>query len=237
MMRVASIMLVLVLLTSSVISGTFAKYVTTGSGTDSARVAKWGVTVAADYSGLFNTQYATKEAWTGDDGVSVNASADVVAPGTKGELADFVINGEPEVDVVVTYVADFEIGDNWMVDADNNDVNSGAAYVRDTFYCPIIINVNGEEFNGLNYANAAEFETAVEAKIAKATKKYNAGDALKNNVANDLAVTWQWAFDSASEGGIGYNNDAYDTQLGDAAVYLTAPTVSLEVECTVTQID
>ena len=242
MMRVASIMLVLVLMSSSVISGTFAKYVTSGSSSDNARVAKWGVTVEADFSELFSQRYDTKATWDGDtDGDSVVSSevdVDVVAPGTSGTLAKFAVKGQPEVDVAVTYEADFEIGDNWMVDADNNNVNSGASYVRDTFYCPIIITINGESFNGLKYANAAEFETLIEAKIAeKAAKKYNAGTGLQDVVYDDLNVTWAWAFDSSSEGGIGYNNDEYDTQLGDAAVYLTAATLSLEVKCTVTQID
>ena len=44
MMRLASVLLVLCLLTTSVISGTFAKYVTTVGGRDEARVARWGFT-------------------------------------------------------------------------------------------------------------------------------------------------------------------------------------------------
>ena len=48
MMRVASALLVAVLLTTCAISGTFAKYVTTESGSDFARVAKWGVNVEAE---------------------------------------------------------------------------------------------------------------------------------------------------------------------------------------------
>ena len=47
MMRVASALLVAVLLSTCAISGTFAKYVTEGSGSDTARVAKFGVTVTA----------------------------------------------------------------------------------------------------------------------------------------------------------------------------------------------
>ena len=59
MMRVASIMLVLVLMTSSVISGTFAKYVTDVTTDDSARVARWGVEFVTN-SDLFATQYDIK---------------------------------------------------------------------------------------------------------------------------------------------------------------------------------
>ena len=42
MMRLAAFLLVCVLLTTSVISGTYAKYVSTTTDSDSARVAKWG---------------------------------------------------------------------------------------------------------------------------------------------------------------------------------------------------
>ena len=56
MMRLASSLLVAVLITTSAISGTFAKYTTQDSASDSARVAKWGVTVMAS-GNLFGTMY------------------------------------------------------------------------------------------------------------------------------------------------------------------------------------
>ena len=45
MMRLASFLLVAVLISTSAISGTYAKYVTTAEGKETARVAKWGVQV------------------------------------------------------------------------------------------------------------------------------------------------------------------------------------------------
>lgn len=60
MMRVASFLLVAVLISTSAISGTYAKYVTEGSGTDSARVAKWGVVIEAE-STMFSQEYATED--------------------------------------------------------------------------------------------------------------------------------------------------------------------------------
>ena len=47
-MRLASVMLMLCLITTCAISGTFAKYTTSGTATDTARVAKWGVGVEVD---------------------------------------------------------------------------------------------------------------------------------------------------------------------------------------------
>ena len=48
LMIVVSVLLSLVLITTSVVSGTMAKYVTSGSSSSSARVAKWGVNIEVD---------------------------------------------------------------------------------------------------------------------------------------------------------------------------------------------
>lgn len=91
MMRVASALLVAVLMTTCAISGTFAKYTTTASGRDSARVAKWG----------FNTDSITVDLFDDVYGTTVD-SADgkkVVAPGTTSfATIDFTpAGGTPEV--------------------------------------------------------------------------------------------------------------------------------------------
>ena len=57
MMRIASVLLVAVLLSTCAISGTFAKYVTTDSGSDSARVAKFAFTVSEN-----GTDFTTTDA-------------------------------------------------------------------------------------------------------------------------------------------------------------------------------
>ena len=51
-MRIAAVMLMLCLVTTCAISGTFAKYTTEGAGEDSARVAYWGWTEADMNTGL-----------------------------------------------------------------------------------------------------------------------------------------------------------------------------------------
>ena len=111
MMRLASGLLVAVLATTSVISGTYAKYVTSDGAEDSARVAKWGVTVVAS-GNLYGDKYAqggTKiTAKTSDDEVSVyglqsTAPNKVVAPGTSSDEGfHFAVNGKPEVDALVS---------------------------------------------------------------------------------------------------------------------------------------
>lgn len=110
MMRAASALLVAVLLTTSTISGTFAKYVTTATANDEARVAKWGVELQV-VGNLFGDTYANvsngnKITANDDDTATVRSynttdgldGDDVVAPGTKNDEGfSFSINGTPEV--------------------------------------------------------------------------------------------------------------------------------------------
>lgn len=107
MMRLASALLVLTLLTTSIISGTFAKYTTQDSAGDVARVAKWGVVLQAAGS-LYGTNYQeSSNTITNDtEGISVKgtqiADTNVIAPGTKNETGmSFSINGTPEVSTFV----------------------------------------------------------------------------------------------------------------------------------------
>lgn len=110
MMRLASGLLVAVLLTTSTISGTFAKYVTSDSASDTARVAKWGITVLAS-GNLFGTDYSAKTATPGDtiiavttsDSVSSSNTNNIVAPGTKNDTGfTLSITGTPEVEYTIT---------------------------------------------------------------------------------------------------------------------------------------
>lgn len=107
MMRLASALLVLTLLTTSIISGTFAKYTTQDSAGDVARVAKWGVVLQAAGS-LYGTNYqkSSNTITNGTEGISVKgtqiADTNVIAPGTKNETGmSFSINGTPEVSTFV----------------------------------------------------------------------------------------------------------------------------------------
>lgn len=88
MMRIASVLLVAVLISTCAISGTFAKYVTRVEGEDTARVAKWGILLTVD-GDAFGTEYkATDAAYLAADGtISVESSNEekVVAPGTSSD--------------------------------------------------------------------------------------------------------------------------------------------------------
>lgn len=229
-LKLAGILLTLVLVTSCFVGGTFAKYVTKGTGSDSARVAKFGVTVAANGS-TFAEEYAT------DDGTVVGTIAKsvvssqnkvkVVAPGTKGDMASMTLSGSAEVAVKVTYKATVNLGDKWVADG--------------VYYCPLVITVNNKNINGLDYTTAADFAAAVEAEIDGYTKNYVAntdfsGDQAANYEKDSLKVSWRWNFE-ATQFAKGDQTDEKDTILGNAAAKGKAATISLEVVTTVTQID
>ena len=210
MMRLSALLLVAVLLTTCVISGTFAKYVTTNSAEDSARVAKWGVTVTANSSTVATV---TEIGGADEEHVLASSAAQVIlAPGTKAtELADFTITGEPEVAVNVSYVAVLTL-EGWEVES--------------AFYCPLEINVNGTVISGLDYTAASAFKTAVENAISGLSDNYGVGATLSGVLAPQVSVAWAFEGDNAK-----------DTALGNQAANGNNSVVSLDITCTVTQID
>jgi len=145
MMRAASALLVAVLLTTCAISGTFAKYVSTATGTDTARVAKWAFNVGEANIAQTNTFVFDLFTYT-DANVDVdgNGSEHVIAPGTTGKF-DIVLTNNSEV--TATYAVDFtEVrtasdkgnvipmkysldSTNWVDNIDDIDVASGVTSI------------------------------------------------------------------------------------------------------------
>lgn len=226
MMRLASFLLVAVLISTSAISGTYAKYVTKGSGEDEARVAKWGVTVAAESNTMFGAAYVSADGTVStsytaatDSVHAENGSDYVVAPGTNGDLSAVEISGKPEVDVSVSYVGTVDLN-NWTVDG--------------AFYCPlqfVITDRNGSEvakIDGATYTQETELETAIATFINNFSAEYEANTDLSAEAEGSLNIDWVWPFYVSDE------RDEKDTKLGDAA---TAATIDIKIDCTVTQID
>lgn len=220
-MRLAGLLLVLVLVTSCFVGGTFAKYVASGTGTDTARVAKFGVTVTASGT-LFAEEYITDDTGVATIAKSVVSSNTdkLVAPGTKGNMTSMTLTGTPEVAVRVSYEATtMELGDNWVDTAGD-------------YYCPLKITVGTDTLNGLDYTSADEFEDAVKGKIAAYSKNYVANTNLSGKGADSLAISWEWPFEDTTTGAKQTNEK--DTALGNAT---TPATITLSVKTTVTQID
>ncbi len=115
MMRIASVLLVAVLLSTCAISGTFAKYVTTFEGTDTAKVATWAVTVngidQATKNFTFDILQTITDTDDGDEAGNTDDDvlADRLAPGTKGSFT-IVIKNTSEVNATYATTFDFPAG-------------------------------------------------------------------------------------------------------------------------------
>ena len=124
MMKVASLMLILALASTCMIGTTFAKYVTEDQASDTARVAKWGITVATSGT-LFGNLYAANSVGTpaanqiAASSTNVASTVDVVAPGTKNTTGlKVAITGQPEVAYNVTLSANASNEDIYLVEGE-----------------------------------------------------------------------------------------------------------------------
>lgn len=153
MMRIAAVLLIVTLLSTCAISGTFAKYITVGEGEGSARVAKWGIEISMT-DNLFSNQYETDDAeYAGrnnGDGKTYSVvsadGADVVAPGTKNDEAIVAtIKGTPEV--ATRLYLDLDVAKDIKLEAgDYLDYTTGLD-ATDTFtlaedYYPVKFDIN-----------------------------------------------------------------------------------------------
>ena len=232
MMRLASVLLVLTLLSTSVISGTFAKYTTSDTGTDSARVAKWGFE-ATDASitldDLFKSAYNN----------TVNSSVDVIAPGTTNSV-DFSFAYDPSSN---SNIATPEVDYNFTVLAEA----SGSYTELDSnknFYWTL----KGPNNLDNTYQTVSELLTAInelDGQYGAIGKKYEA-NTLPNafygtsNVADaKYTIGWVWVFEDADDASTAEKNemaiqDTNDTAMGNADVL---DNVTITITITATQVD
>lgn len=219
-LRVASVLLVLTLLSTCAISGTFAKYVASDKASaGQARVAKWGVTIdviagTSDDTDAFSTAYKDVAVGENDASATVKSNVKVVAPGTNGTLGSITLKGAPEVALKLDATIVFELGDNWT---------AGGAY-----YCPLQVTVGDTTYYGNTYDSADDFEIAIEDAIAVGlgftALTTGAGVYTKNittfptdgiDLTDSVSITWEWAFtdDTVAH----KQTDKNDSILGDAA--------------------
>ena len=250
MMRIASVLLIAVLISTCGISGTYAKYVTTASGSESARVAKWGVEVGVTgfdnvNDGLFSKTYAADSTTTITN--TVVSTAKVVAPGTKNENGvSFSLKGKPEVAVKIEFVVKSSTGDeaiDVMIPAGEYKDWTQAPYTG-TFklndvYKPLVFTLKSGSVT-LKTGTLAEIETFLEGKTSEWPAGTDLSKIMGNDCTGDYVLTWAWAFGDPT--GI-TGNDKADTLLGNladgnqSAIADASTGVDLAISITATQID
>ncbi|MBR5264580.1 MAG: hypothetical protein IKV50_07800 [Clostridia bacterium] len=190
MMRLASVLLIAVLMSTCAISGTFAKYVTSDTAQDSARVAKWGVTVNVEGESF-------AKAYDGDtvtfNTVVSSNNDDLLAPGTQGNMGSISVTGTPEVAVNIVVDVELELT-GWEIGG--------------VEYCPLVFTVGGTDYkiNGSDIKTVDDLEDAVETAFEALSAN---GVAANTNLARSVSGTWAWSFEG---------DDVKDTALGDLAV-------------------
>jgi len=239
MMRLASSLLVAVLLTTSVISGTFAKYVTADTGADSARVAKWGVVISVeDDMNVFATSYNDI-----NNGLTVKSETtdNVVAPGTSGSMT-ISIEGKPEVkwqlDVATTVdnVIDLAVGEYTLPVGKFADkevkVTTTEVYEPIKFY-----------FGEKDAASLVSSDyTLTLAKLEEALEALTTPYEVNVAIDETYTIAWTWAFENEFSAGnfaeIPYTGakvvNFLDTYLGDEEPLQWE---GFKLEITATQID
>lgn len=200
------------------IGGTFAKYTTNNSGTDTAKVAKWGVTVEAT---TYNEAYEVGATANQDEQILASgvASNVLIAPGANGKLVKIDVEGQPEVAVNIDYDATVTFDGLWEKDDSH------------TFYFPVVFKVNDTPVTGA-FNSTNDVKTALEAAIEKIGKTDgNLTEIEENTVLGstyDVVVSWEWEFSSSTDA------DKWDSYL---ASQNEMPSFSITVSATVTQVN
>lgn len=232
MMRLASILLVCVLLTTSVISGTFAKYTTEVNSDDKARVAYWGFqsSNSMDITGLFKDVYGNVDSINGDD---------VIAPGTTGS-ADFTFAWDEDVSAYGSPVAVTgpEVSYNFAIKVDAVcdpliKKNKSITWSLDNKLAPA---VNGFEEGSFDALIVAIRKLSGSQGGQQVYGPNTLPDAFSEN-DDKHTISWTWAINGSNTyevDGETLTQDQYDTYMGNAA---NLDDVSIEITITATQVD
>ncbi len=246
MMRAASALLVATLLSTSIISGTFAKYTTTAEGSDSARVAKWGIQMEKGADMFSATYDSSKETKTVS---SSGGEEKVVAPGTSGSTT-YKVTGAPETAYEITFKGvknnDVFLAQGLQYTYTDSDTAKNTKYTVptgtsagtvDSAYYPVNYSVKitststsctfgkvNDSSNDKYITTSGQeqtFETLAEAMEALSNTKITYSSP-NTEAGLEVIISWEWQFDSNASKTINVTsghiaNDAYDTVLGDIA--------------------
>lgn len=221
-LRIASGMAVAALLSTCAISSTFAKYTTSTTASDTARVAYWGFKNDSTITfNLFNHDDANIKSYNGTD--------KVIAPGSKGSASfsfaytDYTVSSESDTTnkIEAPEVAyEFTVDATATGDYDSLDANNNFKWTLQ----------KGTE-TAKEYKTAALLITDIK-KLSGATddsgKKTYAAYTLPDLVSASYTIGWVWDF------GTDGTNDSTDTAMGNAD---NLDNVKISITITATQIN
>lgn len=209
-MSVLAILVLAISITAFSVAGTYAKYTSTDTISDKARVARWNINELVNVS-LFEDTYNSGSVRNLDDDTSV---IDVIAPGTKGSY-DFKLEGAVETN--------YTIKANVTAEETNGLEGRVVYYLKDG---DTVLNSD---------TSLAGLKSAIEA-LYDGTTIYAAG----NLEEKTYTIEWEWVFEKTTtveeQTVVDATNDSTDTALGNASAEGTnVPEVEITVDFVVTQ--
>lgn len=206
-LRLASVLMMACLLTTCVISGTFAKYVSTKSAQDQARVAYWGFKEATlEIKDLFANAY--------DD--SVGSTVDVIAPGTTGSTTIQYEYKANESGITAPEVAyKFEVSTAGSSCADKIKDNDNITWA-------LVAGNNAPEAESDEWGKWDALLTKIAGLSVERVKAGN----LPALSSGPYTIAWKWDFEKDAAG------NTEDTDMSDSLAE-----VVLKITVTATQID
>lgn len=228
MMRLASVLLVLCLLTTSVISGTFAKYVTEVEGTDSARVARWGFTGE-------NADIAIGDLFKEAYDKNVGGYADVIAPGTTNSatiLFEYSATGDGQN--TPDSVAAPEVAYTFTVDTAGSICDDAIKANKNIKWA---VYKTGETPDWSTWDSMIA-EIKLLSGDNSGTKTYAAQQLPP--ICEQYTIAWTWDFDANGDVAVaeapynGMTQNQYDTYMGNMG---ELDDVIIKIKITATQVD
>jgi hypothetical protein len=227
-MRVAGTLLIVTLLTTTLVSGTFAKSVTVNSGSDIAIVAKNGVKIEVSGS-LFadtykNVQKENKSGKTSETALVVksNNGDNMISTGEKNKDDGLVITveGKPETDIYLDFGISNYCSDIWLGNGIYPDMTSGDVYDEKFDVASDVFTLSNAYYPikyTLTQTNNKETKTLVESgnlanvknEIKSFEKTYKADTDLAEEIGT-LKLTWKWDFNQNNKADILLKNIAND---------------------------
>ena len=218
-MRIAAVMLMLCLVTTCAISGTFAKYTTEAFGTDTARVAYWGWdkdNAEIKITNLFATSY---------DFVTSKNTDKVIAPGTSNSgtfqflYEENATEGATSPEVAYTFKIDLT-GTTASDDIKNNgNIKWAVCKTED-------VTNNGGAIPTGEWGTWDAMITELNA--LDGDESFDAGEALPAIATDAYTIAWMWDFSTGTAG------DEADTAMGNKEIL---DTVTISIKITATQVN
>ena len=202
---------------------TFSKYVTSGKGSGTASVAKWGYTASVDTTKLFGEEYkydAAKTASTvNGTGANLTVKADtagrnLVAPGTAGSMT-FTVGGTAEVRALLSMGIDAHTYKDVVLKIRKN---GDTDY---TEYHPVkwTLKKGGTTVAGAENVTLAKIADIIHEDAIN--KTYGPNEGLTSTT---YELSWAWAFQDTTGNVADLSIDQVDTILGQMAAGVTGYT-------------